>query len=463
MQLTHDMDAFLTLTLALRARREAGELEHPEAQAALGRLRELHDRLMAAAPGLVDRSDPPTPAERAQAERDAILRLHHLRDTALEVAPQVDTLGSQTLPLYVPETPPPDPSPHLPLPPAFVHELEALGARRRLLQRLLDAFGLPEAGRAGAARLLKALVPAQALGAEDVDLVATSTALLFCLPIERGDADAADPTLRFLARCAQADQRGMAFFPAFSPLRPHHPDPALLRLLAPEVPGLDEASLRALVASLVTVLPRLDADKYIVHDVWGHHWQAHLFAFEDAYQRIAAYADLPADLPPPHGLPGFIRHRVLDALIALTAEILADAVEFRFNQIAPLRLPSSSFFDHLPTKLDLTLADLPLYLRFATRGLREAPSGHPVHDLLTDPAFLPAPLEHHGQPNLFAQHARHYLALHHALNYVLTQPHAPIEQLLFALAAFYEQDPHRNLPRLASFLLPSGERIGGHE
>ena len=72
--------------------------------------------------------------------------------------------------------------------------------------------------------------------------------------------------------------------------------------------------------------------------------------------------------------------RLYDALANLTAEVLADVVEYKFLALNPEQvglMPSSSFVKTFPTKLDLTLWDLPMYYDRALEGfqrLAAAPS-----------------------------------------------------------------------------------------
>ena len=49
------------------------------------------------------------------------------------------------------------------------------------------------------------------------------------------------------------------------------------------------------LASMVTILPLGEIDKYLVHDVWGHGWQAALLGFSSMYRGIASFGN-PLDL-----------------------------------------------------------------------------------------------------------------------------------------------------------------------
>jgi hypothetical protein len=148
-------------------------------------------------------------------------------------------------------------------------------------------------------------------------------------------------------------------------------------------------------------------DRFLVHDAWGHQWQAALLRFEDAFQEIATFGALPeleheardasgeslgfgralerladslragseAERVETAELDRFLlaegTRRLVRASSGLVAEMLADVVEYKYLLQRPEhaeRLDSSSFFPELAAKLDLSSADLVLYHRLALAG-----------------------------------------------------------------------------------------------
>jgi hypothetical protein len=528
----HDLHALHDATLAARALRDQGQQPDTDALRALLRAAERSTAL-APAP-----HDPILDAEAREAIAAGALRLLYYRQTVHARRPLLDTLGSKTLPEFEPDLTIRDERDAQTWRAAICRvcamtpdqldalesrllgpELAELSQRLRLMDALDDHLGLPTRGRQGAHALLAALFPGNPLKVEEVDLIRTSTAVYLCLPYDargwttRGEEQHDDPALTsLLRRITRPAQATMAHFPAFAPLRKAELDPALVRALADHT-GVTAEQIRAQLPTMITILPRDEVDKYIVHDVWGHLWQAHLFDFEHAYQRVAKLASAPPisaamlDALAAHidqdpdarplwsaALDAHLDRALRDSLTGLFAEVLADAVEYKFLVLNPTRradLLSSSFFKELPTKLDLTLADLPLYFRFASRGARRlcAPdTRQPLLDQLAqrlphaadaqlhaalddahawtlaaldDPttwAALPAPAPHANAFDLAALAFSHlqltFNALHADLN--PTPPHPllarPHDLIIFAAASFFEQDPDRNLARIPALL-----------
>jgi hypothetical protein len=147
-----------------------------------------------------------------------------------------------------------------------------------------------------------------------------------------------------------------------------------------------------------------DIEMYLVHDIWGHHWQAHLFPFEDQFRTSARFRRLP-DLD--HEVSGeagwrgsmgatleqasrwlakgetladnywdpylsavFLDRLMISGVVAV-AEMLADVSEYKLHVIggeAAEYLTSSSYFSKWPTKLDLTLMDARVVFGMALEG-----------------------------------------------------------------------------------------------
>jgi hypothetical protein len=530
MPLSH-LHALLDATLRARQARDAG------LPVDLDALRALLAHAEADAASAPREGAPVSDAEAREAFASGALRLLYYHQTVHTGRPILDTLGSKTLPEFEPDLSiqdaddterwradiarvcllSPDQLRDIEQT-QLARELDALARRQRLMDALDAHLGLATRGRDAALDLLRAVFPGAPLDAHEVDLICTSTALYLCLPYSgerwttRGDDQANDPRLvGLLRRITRPQQATMAYFPAFAPIRKPELDHALLRAISDRA-GLSIEDARELLPTMITILPRDEVDKYIVHDVWGHQWQAHLFRFEEAYQRVALMASAPALSPAllsalgahidgdadareawDDALDALLSQNLTDSLSGLLAEVLADAVEYKFLVLHPERradLLSSSFFKELPTKLDLTLADLPLYFRFATRGLRRLTTPEARPALL---AQLAAALPHASDAQLaaaidaaaswtldaleaparwaprpsspdapgafdraalsFAQLQRAFNALHEQLP---PQPHPLLARfhdlLVFTAAAFFERDPAHNLTRLTHFI-----------
>ncbi|MEM1308558.1 MAG: hypothetical protein AAGF98_03480 [Cyanobacteria bacterium P01_H01_bin.153] len=145
----------------------------------------------------------------------------------------------------------------------------------------------------------------------------------------------------------------------------------------------------------VGVLPKKDAEMFLVHDIWGHYWQLLFSEFAGDYDTLAdcgealradetAYTPLGPlvcrelfEFAGPHValrqervsqfFHGAVRQRLGLLFTHLLGELVADIAEFKFtwtNPQAAHQLPSSSAFTDYPANLDLSLADLDfLFLR----------------------------------------------------------------------------------------------------
>ncbi len=280
---------------------------------------------------------------------------------------------------------------------ARVADAEAtLEVRRSVCAALYAAHPVHDAE--DAARLFGRLYPDSPLRAGEAFVLPTATALVFVVPFE-GDRllEPAAPLAgreaeisRFLGQLSRFQQRYFAHFPMFGCFRGEDADPALLEELS-ERTGLSTGRVAELLTTQVATLPAAHLEQYLVHDAWGHGWQAALFHFDEAYRAAADFERLPplgqrfgedslldlavlATTDPAGAEARFGRY--LDACVAprlhlalggLVAEVLADVIEAKLCLTVPdLELPSSSFFPDRPTKLDLTLADLPYYIEAAT-------------------------------------------------------------------------------------------------
>ena len=249
----------------------------------------------------------------------------------------------------------------------------------------------------------------------DVDLVLTSTSVLICFPFEgttlvrpdvaeRSPADQAALTA-FLEKIQKYQNSFDTIrFPAFGVYDRKAVDPALIATLtewAKAQPGLDhinETVVSETLATMVTIIPSLDAEKFLIHDIWGHGWEESLADFEWSYQQLL---DLRDPIGPQTGarwggralrdtfvvmgdrvvldreafkacVAGDLRGRITVGLNVVLAECLADLVEHKYGRQrgeAP-ELPSSSQLPRAPLKLDLSLRDTQMLLKASHRTWR---------------------------------------------------------------------------------------------
>jgi len=558
--LLRQLDTFLDRVLELRARGEGADAE--AWQADLEEVRRRHDALMEATREGLPPSEDPIGEHRANmAFAAAALRLAHYRDTVERGTPVLDTLGSQTLGDFeldlddgaeqrarlrraVARAFALDAGQVAGLEQELSDELEALELRHAIVDGLGAVEPIPtEGGEAQAAaikRLFDRLYPDNPLRAGDVGIVRTGTSVFFgvawegeVLAVEgfgeRPEAERA-AVAGFIQRITRFKTRYYAHFPVFGAFEGSDCDAALLDALAAST-GAERERVARTLTTMVSILPALEVDKYIVHDVWGHQWQALLYRFEETYQQVADYVRLPdldarakeggstlgevlsaAVAAHAHGqaidmgawdsfLRAELERRLIHAMSGLYAEVLADAVEYKLLVVRPERagfLMSSSFFKELPTKLDLTLVDLPWYFKLATQGFFRFAERGEVRaalaeayitscarvdvDVVTDVVDILAertaswldevyrrkvvydPAEHGVYLNVFARVALNFLGMQAVMNalYAELQEAAPRAEegvlrhfpdlLVFAAASFFEADRARNFWHVDEFL-----------
>ncbi len=205
----------------------------------------------------------------------------------------------------------------------------------------------------------------------------------------------------FLRKVNTFRQKQFAHFPVFGFLQGEKLDQIVLERLAASA-GMLPREVAHEISRLATILPLADVDEYLLHDVWGHSWQASMLRFETMYEEMARYADqleLNESTILPSGermtfrdcfrgngaeftldeerFKGFVHAEIAErlpvALSGVLAEMMADAAEYKFLKLHPDKadaLPSTSLFKFFPTKLDLTIRDMAFYFSQATKTIR---------------------------------------------------------------------------------------------
>jgi hypothetical protein len=423
-----DLQAFVALENEIRK----GATKAP-APAQQERLEELHERLIERSADLLEPHalDDLSSRDVNRIFGRAVLFLTRLAECVTTVAPAIDTAGSAALSLYEADfylSPENRTALHERLVDTFgldaaeFEELEdevkwATGDARRkqaVARALRTEFGLevnaPDLD-ARVVALFQSLFPGVDLHREEVRLILTGTLVFFCVPF-RGEeltterfASLTDeqraPIEEFLRDVGNFKQERFAHFPAFGFLRRDRLAPDLMARLA------DHAELAPLevaheLCRMVTILPLAEVDKYVVHDVWGHSWQASMLRFSQTYEELSRYAqpfDLDVRTSGPDGrsirlgecfrrsgaslrldeaqfsrfVQGVMAERLPVALSAVLAEAMADVAEFKLlaqDWTDEEAFQSSSYFKTYPSKLDLTLQDVRFYFLQATKVFR---------------------------------------------------------------------------------------------
>ena len=296
-------------------------------------------------------------------------------------------------------------------------EAEASDAARKLalrhrMVRLLRAELRPDPARpptsTDAHRFFNFLFPDNPLQPGEVEVVATESCIYFCILSNDAfaktttflarDETARNRTLDYLKRLRQFNFYNFSHFPAFTSFEAREMEPAHLERLGRDM-GLGRAELVALLNTAVFVEERDNLEKYLVHDSWGHYWQADLTQLGTLYDRMASL-QLPLSPSDTARMDGkllsfldlvYLRRdgslifdealarryaaawtyeRFQPLLAPVIAELAADMIEYRARhacEAAGLDLPSSSLFAHHPAKIDFAWADLSFFVKSLKR------------------------------------------------------------------------------------------------
>ncbi|MCG8422751.1 MAG: hypothetical protein MJE77_32960 [Proteobacteria bacterium] len=252
----------------------------------------------------------------------------------------------------------------------------------------------------------------------DVDLVITTTSIFFCLPILHGKLSTADyparkagerrAVERFIERMQKASMSAKNVrFPAFGLFDRDAVDAGLLRQLTVAVrrtPGLERVDDRVVAqsfATMVVLIPSSEAEKYLIHDSWGHGWQESLCEFEWLFHDFDELGEplSAAALAPAFGVEGGktvveakkllsiaqddLRRRITIGLNLVVAECLADLMEHKFSRYREA-LPTSSLLPEAPLKMDLSLIDCKRIRRLWSRPYRRLAENSEARRALAD-------------------------------------------------------------------------------
>jgi hypothetical protein len=286
--------------------------------------------------------------------------------------------------------------------------------KHRVVRAIRDRFGLwDEAGeqlKSNVHRFFEAIYPDAGVVADELDLIVTGTMIFFCLPFCKDELmtdrfkhlspEAQQPIREFLKRVNRFSQYQFAHFPVFGFRRGSDlPDELLSDLAAAAELTVEQVASE--LSTLTAVIPTDELDKYVVHDVWGHSWQACMLGFDHLYDQLATYSGL-LDLNESARAVANdetlrfedcfqgqgdslhfdaevferfanleIAERLPVAMTPVLAEVLADVAEYKLvSQAITPEMANSSALKKFPAKLDLTLRDVLYYFRQATKVFR---------------------------------------------------------------------------------------------
>lgn len=280
-----------------------------------------------------------------------------------------------------------------------------LDVHRKCLEGLTGAYGIVDAKRSsrqGARRLFDDLFPHLAPHVRRVEFVRVPTLLVFLIDL---------PDQQRIAKAfGDFPFELLKNFPSFNPI-PTHRLPAPARARVAHRSGLPSTTVGHVTPRVVSLLRLDDAEKLVVHDVWGHLWQGILADYSDDFTILATlHRPLVAsesthlvrsgrsrrlslsevvrtprrDQPATWSLDARLARRFFDAeaterlycgLVLVMSELLADLAEGKLRRrhaAARTLLVSSSQMPQWPAKLDLSLVDLRLIMRRALGPLLDS-------------------------------------------------------------------------------------------
>ncbi len=238
----------------------------------------------------------------------------------------------------------------------LAHDMTNARRKQSLVRALRDEFGLwPEAEglRDGIAGLFQAIYPGAPIPRGDVELIVTGTLVFFCLPLTKDaesltsvrfeslSADKKTEVRQFLRKLKRFGQERFANFPAFGLVECDRISRPLIERLA-QRSSLSESEVLEELPRVMTILPRDEIDKYLIHDVWGHGWQASMLRFDNLYQQIAEFAD-PLNLQETASMSSGRQFRLAECFSGTGEKFRLDEERFREFATAEVcqRLPAA--------------------------------------------------------------------------------------------------------------------------
>lgn len=286
-------------------------------------------------------------------------------------------------------------------------DLEDTRDKSRLVAAIRALYELdrnPDLQKQNANRLLCRLFPELEGAFSDCHIAVSATLFYFVLPDIFCDEEPMNSNhagfASFRSRLKKFKQWQFSQFPMFGFLRGDEVDPLLIEELA-DASGLAPSYIRRELGRVIGFLPLAFAERYLVHDVWGHGWQASMLRLEGLYQQLAAFDQnfdwnstvvmsdrsklrLSDCLHRTHSgwkinderfaeyMQLWIWNRIPTAMTPLIAELVADLFEHKIYWTDPHLYPNlqtTSILPNVPAKLDLMLEDLNIYFKQIFKAL----------------------------------------------------------------------------------------------
>lgn len=286
-------------------------------------------------------------------------------------------------------------------------DLEDTRDKSRLISAIRTLYELdsrPNEQPQNANRLLCRLFPELDGAFRECHFAVSGTLFFFALPDIFCDEEPIDAShtgfTAFRARLKKFKQWQFSQFPMFGFLRGDEVDPSFIDQLS-DISGLAPSYIRRELGRVIGFLPLAFVERYLVHDVWGHGWQASMLRLEGLYQQLAAF-DQNFDWNSVVVMPDrskmrlsdclqrtttgwrlhddrfaeymrlWIWNRIPTAMAPLVAELVADLFEHKLywtDATLYANLQTTSILPDVPAKLDLMLEDLNLYFKQIFKAL----------------------------------------------------------------------------------------------
>lgn len=287
---------------------------------------------------------------------------------------------------------------------------DSLGRRVAVIDALKERLGYQKGQSlrpAAVIKLVKDLVPHLPFGEDEVHLVVTRTMVFILLPSKSEIKVSKTLTekqkqlrLDFLSEIKKVRFDQFSQFPGLSRFDSRDSRKALLTYLSRRF-GAGLGSVCESLSSAVMFEETAQVEKFLIHDTWGHMWQADLTGLKGHYDKMVGL-QLPLSGEKTLKIADdnfvswsdlfFVRsdgevsyfkdlaerffdqviEEKVEALFApVVAEMCADLIEYKFSyDVAALGdiLPSSSSFAHRGTKLDFAWADLNYFVKMMRRS-----------------------------------------------------------------------------------------------
>ncbi|WP_235108274.1 hypothetical protein [Acaryochloris sp. 'Moss Beach'] len=132
-----------------------------------------------------------------------------------------------------------------------------------------------------------------AIPAAIIDYIHTPLQLYFCLPYKDGKFYSSNPDISlpdqlseslqsFLQQLDEFHYQKFDRFPTFGPCHPAHIDPDWCQALA-QTTGDSSTDIARVLSRAIGIIPTHKMEAFLIHDVWGHHWQYLCTQFSSDY------------------------------------------------------------------------------------------------------------------------------------------------------------------------------------